>query len=253
MSNINLITLEDMNRGFRKERPVVFLKINKDSKERIEQDPDRFFDELNTMFTESMWLDCESQIDDTIAVHSDHRRSKHLKLYSEFWCKEFITFLNENNLVPSPNGWSILRYLKGDLFRPHTDRIGEYTAILYPKSFFNDKIKGGKIIIGDFELLPSEIENHTLLIFKTDLVHEVTEILEGTRYVMKIPLFKAETFSIMDSISENKESQDLNALMKSEDKKRHYEIRNSDELWNEYVRLYGTGRFGRSLKYGQMD
>lgn len=233
--------------------PMITLKINKESKEQHSESIERIFSDLYYNFTESMWINCESMIDNVIAVHENHRRSKHLNLYCELSCSEFSEFLNDHNLVPSPKGWSILRYQKGDFFKPHTDRIGEYTAILYPKSYDSEKIKGGKMIIGSFKLSPDEIEDHTILIFKTDLLHEVTEILESTRYVMKISLFKSETFEIMmDMDKEINKKENIHDLLKSEGRKRDDEIRNSDELWAEYVKIHG--KFAkRYLKYGEMD
>uniref|UniRef100_A0A6C0ACY2 Prolyl 4-hydroxylase alpha subunit Fe(2+) 2OG dioxygenase domain-containing protein n=1 Tax=viral metagenome TaxID=1070528 RepID=A0A6C0ACY2_9ZZZZ len=232
---------------------MINLKISKESKDKHSDTIDRFFSNLYYNFTESMGVNCESMIDNVIAVHENHRRSKHLNLYSELSCPEFTVFLDEHNLVPSPKGWSILRYQKGDFFKPHTDRIGEYTAILYPKFYGSEKIKGGKIIIGSFELSPDEIEDHTILIFKTDLLHEVTEILEGNRYTMKISLFKVETFEIMMNMDKKiNNTENIHDLFKSEGRKRHDEIRNSDELWDEYVKIHG--KFAkRYLKYGQKD
>lgn len=67
------------------------------------------------------------------------------------------------------------------------------------------------------------------------MIHEVTEILDGTRYVMKIPLFKEESIEAMNHIAAESdplrtENVNIHKFLKDQDEKRYYEIRNSDLL-----------------------
>lgn len=110
-------------------------------------------------------------------------------------------------------------------FRPHLDRIGDYTALLYPESLNCKNLRGGNMIIGSFELDASNLKTHTLLIFRTDLIHEVTEILEGTRYVMKISLFKEESLEAMNEIEK-----EITPVKSTEPNTHHFLKKNDEKI-----------------------
>ena len=141
-------------------------------------------------FDASMWSACQSTYDNDYGHFPNHRRCMQLDVLFNVKCVDFTSFLNSHNLTPSKNGWTLLKYSPGDFFKPHTDRLGEFTAILFPQ-LPNDSFTGGDLIISNSVTISSNnLNSHRIVIFDTHAMHEVTPILTGVRYAFKTSLFK---------------------------------------------------------------
>ena len=101
--------------------------------------------------------------------------------------------LKKFNVTSIPNTLTVIRYDKGQYFNSHIDSgIGhEYRAksvsIQLSKS---SEYKGGTLILmapnerGEMESIASSTELGNMIMFDSNLRHEVTPVTEGTRYVM---------------------------------------------------------------------
>lgn len=112
---VHLIPISDID-YLRTDNPKIIIKMNKDSTSFKEEYLHHFFSDCDYSFSEDMWVNSKSTSNGVFGLFSSHRKSKQLNLYTEFSCNELTAFLNENKLVQSPKGWSVLRYKKGDFF-----------------------------------------------------------------------------------------------------------------------------------------
>jgi Rps23 Pro-64 3,4-dihydroxylase Tpa1-like proline 4-hydroxylase len=127
--------------------------------------------------------------------------------------KELLDYFNGNSILHSLDGLDyanceILKYEVGDFFVSHRDtvmndcrNIGEhkYTCLIYGTfEQENGYFEGGELVFkhpeGLYNIkidLSNEIKNNKYIavIFSVDMYHEILPVKNGTRYVLKKPLF----------------------------------------------------------------
>ena len=103
------------------------------------------------------------------------------------------------------SNFHLLQYECGDFFKKHTDRIQNnddsefihtHTLLLFPQN--TQKLKGGDLILYDENdnseiISPSTFTDWTFVLFRRDIIHQVTQIISGTRYVFKAAIYSTET------------------------------------------------------------
>lgn len=135
------------------------------------------------------WELAECTVDDVRAYHPESRII--------FQCKNKIKILSPllNSLLKMTNRqidgvFSFLKYEKGCFTLKHTDRIGDYTCLIFPAGY---KSTGGELVIykDGKEIVNFKhynIEYDTIVIFPVGLEHEVLPVTSGERYVFKCSL-----------------------------------------------------------------
>ncbi len=131
-----------------------------------------------------------------------HKSTFYLDVPNEL--SEFFKQLNVEYNTPPYNHFLLLKYLSNDFFLNHTDTnltnpLEEYTHAYTCLIFCPyEKFEGGELVFNHPEKLyeikfdPSvEINkgNFVAVIFSIDMHHEVMPIKNGSRYVLKKPLF----------------------------------------------------------------
>ena len=108
-----------------------------------------------------------------------------------FTCSLLDMFIQRNNLE-RVSEIDFLKYETGCFASKHIDRMGEYTCLLFPKG---SNSTGGELILyfnpSKNEIItfkPYSIESDTLIIFPTNMEHEVLPVTSGERYVFKLGL-----------------------------------------------------------------
>jgi len=131
--------------------------------------------------------------------------------------KELLDYFNGNSILHSRDGidyayCEMLKYEVGNFFVSHRDtimndsrNIGEhkYTCLIYGTfEQENGYFEGGELVFKHPEGLynikidiSNEIKNNKYIavIFSVDMYHEILPIRNGTRYVLKKPLFVVKT------------------------------------------------------------
>jgi len=129
---------------------------------------------------------------------------------------EFLTWYNPKISHPTDNPdeygfdyseqtlFELLKYDVGGFFLKHKDKLIEsstdrlahtHMCLLYPPNNGSD-YEGGDIIFYDdvnkkkYLLEPSKFTTWTFVFFNRDVLHEVTPVTQGTRYVFKAPIFE---------------------------------------------------------------
>jgi Rps23 Pro-64 3,4-dihydroxylase Tpa1-like proline 4-hydroxylase len=143
---------------------------------------------------------------------------------------ELLDYFNGNSILHGPMyaNCEILKYEVGDFFVSHRDtvmndcrNIGEhkYTCLIYG-TFEQEKayFEGGELVFkhpeGLYNItidLSNEIKNNKYIavIFSVNMYHEILPIRNGTRYVIKKPLFVKTCEPVQQKKLENLEVVDL--------------------------------------------
>lgn len=139
--------------------------------------------------------------------------AEHTVNISQFSEQFNVQFTKEDDL-----GWSLLQYTPGCKFEPHTD-TGEYTLLLFPSRRINADIIGGMLNIYDshpsryndtpimrimINIQAGEFDTATLLIINKQVLHEVSKLLSGVRYVFKKNVFRSPLHPYVSPFIENK-------------------------------------------------
>lgn len=116
-----------------------------------------------------------------------------------FKCQDFLlftsivleNFIKENNLVPIGQT-DFLMYEELCFSIKHVDRMGAYTCLIFPHGY---ESTGGELIIYDdgkeiVNFKPYNLKSTTMVIFPSNMVHEVLPVTSGKRYVLKMSLTK---------------------------------------------------------------
>lgn len=120
----------------------------------------------------------------------------------------FMEFLKFNNLSISKEGWKFLKYEEGDFFLKHNDKIGLYTALLFPFCQENLNCQGGELVFENGIFESQKIKFHTLVIFPVNAFHEVKKISSGKRYVFKTSLICENPFPPILNFDKKHEMED---------------------------------------------
>ena len=143
------------------------------------------------------WVEAQVSISGIECINHEKRKTKEFphEVFITDLDDSFYEFLLKENLETTQ--WKVLKYEKGDFFSKHVDKIGLYTVLLFPKDVQN--LKGGELCIENEQTFkPGELLKHTILIFPVDCPHEVKEIIEGERYVIKTSLIPNGNFEVKD-------------------------------------------------------
>jgi len=125
--------------------------------------------------------------------------------------------------------WKMLKYEKNGFFKKHKDGkkndLHFATALLLPPKVINS-YQGGELVLYDNNnetiITPDEKE-WKLVVFGLDVEHELKEVLEGTRYVLKTELeFDYSTKLLFESKTYN-EKIDIAQIDNTEDKSKTLE------------------------------
>jgi predicted 2-oxoglutarate/Fe(II)-dependent dioxygenase YbiX len=118
-------------------------------------------------------------------LNKQKRNSETAKIKDLEKIKSFLLpRLKEFNIKNLPDNTRVLRYKKGSFFSPHTDRIGLFgnrklTLIIQLSE--KDSYEGGVLII-DNNPISKQIGN--LVLFDSGVIHEVTKLSSGERFVL---------------------------------------------------------------------
>lgn len=98
-----------------------------------------------------------------------------------------------------------LKYEVGGLMKRHTDRMSRSgdlvkfatVVVLHPGEY-----KGGHLVLydGQREIVrhTADPKNYTIVMFWSNMFHEVTEVTEGTRFATVFPVFRDESLELTD-------------------------------------------------------
>ena len=161
-------------------------------------------------------------IGNELIMNADKRKSftynKRLKLEPPM---ELLNYFNGNSILQGSDyaDCEILKYEVGDFFACHRDTIindcmnrGEhkYTCLIYGTfEQENGYFEGGELIFkhpeGLYDIkidISNEIENNKYIavIFSVDMYHEILPVKNGTRYVLKKPLF-VKLYNLIEPIN----------------------------------------------------
>lgn len=170
-----------------------------------------FMFDTKTLKNQDNYIQTKIGIGDKLTLNTDRRKSftynKRLRLEPPF---EMLDFLNSHSILQGPDyaGSEILKYETGDFFMNHTDTImsdpngiGEhkYTCLIYGTfEQENGYFEGGELVFKHPEGLYNiklDVSNeitknkYVAVIFSVNMYHEILPIINGTRYVLKKPLF----------------------------------------------------------------
>ena len=118
-------------------------------------------------------------------LNKQKRNSETAKIKDLEKIKSFLLpRLKELNIKNLPDNTRVLRYKKGSFFSPHTDRIGLFgnrklTLIIQLSE--KDSYEGGVLIINN-NPISKQIGN--LVLFDSGVIHEVTKLSSGERFVL---------------------------------------------------------------------
>ena len=118
-------------------------------------------------------------------LNKQKRNSETAKIKDLEKIKSFLLpRLKEFNIKNLPDNTRVLRYKKGSFFSPHTDRIGLFgnrklTLIIQLSE--KDSYEGGVLIINN-NPISKQIGN--LVLFDSGVIHEVTKLSSGERFVL---------------------------------------------------------------------
>lgn len=98
-----------------------------------------------------------------------------------------LEFICDNNLKYD-NRWKLLKYEIDGFFKNHINKLGKYTALLFPPNNFN--LKGGDLIFNirtpQEKIIKTELfTKYTLVLFPINICYEITPVENGIRYVFK--------------------------------------------------------------------
>ena len=80
--------------------------------------------------------------------------------------------------------------MKNDFFKLHKDHKGSHTCLIIGGSEFTGGVLTLKNDLFEIKVNPEEMKNKFyMIIFSIDFLHEISPIIEGKRYVLKISLF----------------------------------------------------------------
>ena len=130
-----------------------------------------------------------------------------------------LEFICENKLKDD-NKWKLLKYEIDGFFKNHIDKLGAYTALLFPPNNFD--LKGGDLIFNmntlqEIIIKPESFTKYTLVIFPISMYHEVTPVENGTRYVFKKALFDSREKSNEKGPYEGNKSEEILAKNKTDE------------------------------------
>lgn len=136
----------------------------------------------------------------------DTKVKKAWKCKADFYCKSnFIeAFMKKNNLtyVNDESRCELTKYEQNDFTGEHIDRLGDFTCLFFPKGqdfgggeliFHDERVSGG---ITCFE--PENLKKDVMVIFQTNMMHEVFTVTSGKRYVFKIGLQHLQKYTIVN-------------------------------------------------------
>jgi len=139
-----------------------------------------------------------------------------LTFYIYTFPNEVSQFMEQNNILTYKDGmkyasFSLIKYEEGDFFLNHRDTnmsneidgIHEYTCLIFcPYGEDYTTLEGGELMLrhpnGLYEIkfdpaVETRQGRFVMVIFSTDMYHEVLPIIKGSRYVFKQPLFVKKT------------------------------------------------------------
>ena len=96
---------------------------------------------------------------------------------TDYRCSEFEASSGVGNQGPI----TLLIYKKGDFFGEHYDTSTYGSGILSGNYLLNDEYKGGNFILDGKKL---EVGVGELFTYGRDVLHEVTEVTDGVRYLL---------------------------------------------------------------------
>lgn len=106
-----------------------------------------------------------------------------VKLESNF-AKIFLDCFNNSD---STFSWyddvQIIRYLKHSFFKRHSDNTLNENQMYSVFYYLNDDYEGGELYFPNFELTISP-ESNSVIVFPSEYIHQVNEIINGERYVI---------------------------------------------------------------------
>ncbi len=137
------------------------------------------------------WAHAECTVEGVRKFHPDVR--------FVYKCQETVTlhssaltaFMKANDLE-KVGPVDFLKYDAGCFAAKHVDRMGEFTCLVFPKMSAST---GGELRLfadnGTVVVEPNKLVRDTMVIFSTNVEHEVLPVTSGERYVFKVGLAKA--------------------------------------------------------------
>lgn len=136
----------------------------------------------------------------TINDKNGKKNVENLSLRSSWTFDEDITVFNEEVLelkdfaYNNDLNFKLIKYEKNDFFKLHKDHKGSHTCLIIGGSEFKGGILSLKNDLFEIKINPEEMKNKFyMIIFSIDFYHEISPIIEGKRYVLKISLINKLT------------------------------------------------------------
>ena len=110
----------------------------------------------------------------------------------EWASKKVIKYLKEHSdiEITEPTFLICFRFKTGGFFVKHKDYVPEmefYNKLLFNvNSILNEDFEGGKFILNDVEY---PLNRGYMYYYNSDILHEVTEVTNGTRYTLMFGVF----------------------------------------------------------------
>lgn len=165
-----------------------------------------FIDFMEDRGKELTWRHGECTVNGVRRYHPESRIVWKCETIINILIKELDIFLYKNKLV-EVGPVEFLKYDTGCFASKHVDKMGEYTALLFPKEINST---GGELILydtskpnGKIVFKPYNLEHDTLVIFPAGMEHEVLPVTSGERYVFKIGLANKPKLSYVHAKSSN--------------------------------------------------
>ncbi|SNW62616.1 2OG-Fe(II) oxygenase [Orpheovirus IHUMI-LCC2] len=153
--------------------------------------------ELVDIKENTCWKDSTVGYNGDNIINTEVRNSKWAKYYDDIKLDKPIK--NNLNIILGPDceydDWTLLKYETGCKFTKHKDGVknGKHAGtllVIFPKSY-SDYTGGELVIYKDQEevIVRGYDDNYCVVFLGIDLDHEVKEVLSGTRYCLKTPVF----------------------------------------------------------------
>lgn len=139
------------------------------------------------------WRDATCTVKGVRAINHDVRKAWISNNSFSTSCEFLYNFLYNNKLeFVNNNIFQLIKYDSGCFAGKHVDSLGDFTCLIFLR---DQECTGGELVIYDWFVRggrtvfdPSGLIEDVIVIFPTNLTHEVLPVKSGTRYVYKTGL-----------------------------------------------------------------
>lgn len=144
---------------------------------------------------EGLWVPSTCTVDGFTIVDRNVRRSSKCVVRFTFIIDVVTNFCKINSLH-IVGDVELIRYVKDDFTSRHMDKQGDFTCLYF---YRGQEFTGGDLVLYDWYepggkiiFNASSLTKGTLVIFPTNMLHEVLPVTSGVRYCFKMSLKKNE-------------------------------------------------------------